>query len=74
MGEAAMTEITLKEIPVQILRLNEGDILVLRVPPEWFKEQRYYLQQAVTGPLFDSDKGNQVLLVNNNIDLAIVTK
>ncbi len=69
-----MSDTELKEIPVQILRLEPHDVLLLRVPPEWFDEQRFLLESDVRRCLDAAERGNPICIISNNVDLAVVTK
>jgi hypothetical protein len=68
-----MTEIMLKEIPVQILSLGASDVLVLRCPPDWTDEQRYYAQLPVREAFDAAGKNNSICVIGKDIDLATVT-
>jgi hypothetical protein len=68
-----MSKITLKEIPVQILLLQIGDVLVLRCPPKWDDEQRYGLRDIVQRSLDEVGKTNSICVIGKDIDLATVT-
>lgn len=69
-----MTEITLLEIPVQILQVNDGDVLVLRLPDngEWTDEHRMRLETAVRNALLRSERWVSVVSIPQSVDLAVV--
>ena len=68
-----MTKITLKEIPVQIISMDDSDVLVLRCPPQWDDEQRYMLSDCVRVELERAGKFNPVCVIGKDIDMATVT-
>ena len=68
-----MTEITLKEIPVQILSLDDSDVLILRCPPDLYDEQRYMLSETVRVELEKVGKHNPICVIGKDIDMATVT-
>jgi len=56
------------------LFFGPGDILVLRCPPDWTEEQRYMLHSNVLGAMDRSGKNNEVGIISQDVDLAVVQK
>jgi len=67
-------KIALKEIPVQILSLREGDVLLLRVPVSTSPEQCFRLRSEVSSALKVANHRAPVICVPDNVDLAVVKK
>ena len=70
-----MTEITLKEIPVQILSLKPTDVIVLRGPADWTEEMYYTLGIfPMEKALKEVGRCNPVMWLPDNVALAVGTE
>jgi hypothetical protein len=71
-GGEEVTEIAIKEIPVQILQMSDAATLVLRVPNDFTEEQCWYVKQPFKEALIALGKANPVVCLRENVSLAVI--
>lgn len=70
-----MTEITIKEIPVQILQMDvDTDVLVLRVPKYFHDEQMYFCEMPFREAFKALGKTVEIVSLRDEVELAVAKK
>jgi hypothetical protein len=69
-----MSEITINQVEVQKLELQDGDILVVKVPPKYSTEQCTFIQKTVAAAVARTGMRVPVLLGASDVQFAIIRK
>ena len=69
-----VTEMTVSPIEIAKLELNRGDVLWVRVPPDWSNGQMGNAHEAIRTAMRQADVNAPVLIGTTDVEIMIVRK